>query len=203
MIIIFWIRHDQRFCDQKKHAHRMLQLSRIVFIDLHVAAAVLVIYCTVTWKTCCNWGSLFKKLIPPLVVFSFSSENTVELKGVFLSLFLPNASKQQVYLQVPVTLLYYPWISPSAQNPIVISDPKHQLEFPRKSFIYFRRNRNSDENLSNFVEISMFRFSKISILISLSKLEFRFRFTFDEIKIPTKFNIEFIKISIWKLKFLF
>jgi hypothetical protein len=43
-------------------------------------------------------------------------------------------------------------------------------------FFYFRRKRNSDETLSQFLEISMFRFSEISIWMTKSDLRFRFDF---------------------------
>jgi hypothetical protein len=90
---------------------------------------------------------------------------------------------------------------------IVVITPN--IWFPRKLFFF-----TSDEIkipakfYPIFVEISMFQFPEISILISMYKSEFRLRFrfrlfTFDEIEIPTKLHTDFVKISTSKSEFRF
>jgi hypothetical protein len=79
----------------------------------------------------------------------------------------------------------------------IVSDPQH---WARLGFW------NSAEIYPYFVEISMVRFSEISISMSKSEFRFRFRFlpiTFDEIETPTTFHPDFIEISMSNSVFLF
>jgi hypothetical protein len=73
------------------------------------------------------------------------------------------------------------------------------IRFQRKSFFFtFDEIEIPTKFYPNFVKVSMFGFSGISISMSKSELQFRFWFrliTFDEIKIPTKFHSVFVKIS--------
>jgi hypothetical protein len=66
------------------------------------------------------------------------------------------------------------------------------LGFPRKSFFYFRLNRNSDE--IHIVEIQAFRFSVISISMFLCPYRYAFRRNFD---VEIGISISMSKSEFW------